>query len=35
MRHNPDRGIMRVGLNRFAVVTRGKRRCHELIFLHS
>jgi predicted nucleic acid-binding Zn finger protein len=28
-------GGIRIGLNRFAVVTRGKSRCHHLIFLQS
>jgi hypothetical protein len=33
--HNPALSIIGLGLNRFAVVTRGKIRCHHLISLHS
>jgi putative ABC transport system substrate-binding protein len=31
----PDGNITGIGLNRFAVVTRGKFWCHHLIFLQS
>jgi len=35
IRHSSAVGINLLGLNRFAVVTRGKSRCHHLIFLQS